>query len=225
INFQRYLWDKEKPNKLNLPELPAAIYGFHKLTDDRRRRDRERPVFLCEGPFDAIALDYSIGSENRAKYVILALPGCFKEEWAEHFRGLKVRALFDNDDGGRQQADRVEKLLRGVTSELRLLRWPKGLPDGYDVNDLVRDPKFKGKSVVGWLVDHSIEVTAETNLVIEHGWDRKPEDDTPVDWVWQDHLHCGTYASFSGQQATMKSTIARDIIARYTRGLPMPQCE
>jgi hypothetical protein len=47
----------------------------------------------------------------------------------------------------------------------------------------------------------------------------------PTDWVWPDHLRCGTYVSFSGKRGTFKSTIAIELAARYTTGRPMPMCD
>src|SRR5262249_8933869 len=107
INLMRYEPDRPKPNKFMLPGLPTALYGFDRLM----AADKSKLVLLCEGPLDAIALDYSIGSGNRPKYVIVATPGAFKEEWAEYFRGRKVRAFYDNDDAGRKHTERVRKLL------------------------------------------------------------------------------------------------------------------
>src|SRR5262249_5482817 len=98
VNLQLFYPNREKPNKFWLPELPAALYGFDKLM----AADKGKLVLLCEGPFDAIALDYSIGAKHRDRHVIVASPGAFKAEWAEHFRGRKVRAFYDNDEGGRQ---------------------------------------------------------------------------------------------------------------------------
>jgi hypothetical protein len=220
-NLMRYYPDRPKPNKYMLPELPTAIYGFDQLA----AADRGKPVLLCEGPFDAIAADYSIGAENRAKYVIVATPGAFKEEWAEHFRGRKVRALYDNDEGGRQQAKRVQRLLgeSRVADELLVLRWPPEFPDGYDINDLVRDHPDLG--VVGFVRANSFKVVPEPKLAWEHGWERAPTGAEAIDWVWPDRLRCGSYASFSGKRGTLKSTVMREIVALYTQGKPLPGCK
>jgi hypothetical protein len=223
INLQLYYPDRPKgvPNKENLPGLPTAIYGFDRLV----KADVERPVFLCEGPFDAIAADYNIGHAHRAKYVIVATPGAFKEEWAEHFKGRKVRALYDNDDGGRKHGERVRKLLgeSGVAAELKVLKWPDGTPDGYDINDLVRDnPRVK---LPGFVAKHSFAVAAEPKLAWSHGWERKDTEPEVIDWIWPDHIPCGTYVSFSGKGGVLKSTIIRELIARYTKGEAMPTCD
>src|SRR5262249_37417603 len=107
FNLMRYFPDRPKPNKFMLPGLPTALYGFDKLV----AADKNKIVFLCEGPFDAIALDYNISALKRAKYVIVGIPGTFKKEWAQYFKHRKVRALFDNDDGGEAHRQRVIILL------------------------------------------------------------------------------------------------------------------
>jgi hypothetical protein len=221
VNIQRYYPDKGKPNKYMLPELPLALYGFEKLV-----ADKDKPVNVCEGPWDAMALDYSIGAQNRDKSVTVATPGTFAERWVEHFRGRRVRAFYDNDKGGQQHRERVRKLLgeSGVAAELQLLTWPEGYPDGCDLNDLILREEFRGKSILGWLMEHSHKVTAEPKLVIQHG--RRPAmEERPIDWPWPNHLRCGSYVSFSGRQGTFKSTIATDLAARYTTGRAMPMCD
>jgi hypothetical protein len=219
VNLQRYLPGKPKPNKFMLPELPASLYRFDRLA----AAGRDVPVLLCEGPWDAVALDYNLGA-NRGKYVVAATPGTFKEVWAEHFRGRKVRVLFDNDEGGRQQAERVGRLLgeSGVAEELLCLKWPEGHPDGCDLNDLVREADRK--PVLGWLLEHCRKAVRQPKLLVYHG--RRPaSEDRPIEWVWPHRLRTATYASFSGRQGTFKTTIALDIAARYTAGRPMPLCK
>ncbi len=220
VNIQLYYPERPKgKNKRNLPGLPLSIYGFEQLSH------KERIVLICEGPFDAIALDHSIGSNNRSKYAIVATPGAFKAEWAPHFAGRKVRAFYDNDKGGEQHREKVRKLLgeSGVAAELKVLTWPDGLPDGYDINDLVRE--HKGRSVLGYLDEHSRAVTAEPKLAWSYGRDGAASGPEKIDWVWPDRLRCGSYASFSGKGGSFKSTIAREITARYTKGEAMPFCE
>src|SRR5579885_1337899 len=148
VNLQLYEPGRPKPNKFNLPGLPTCLYGFDKLT----AAAGDRTVFLCEGPWDAIALDYAVGPKHRDRYVFVAAPGAFKETWVEHFRGHKVRALYDNDEAGRRQSERTQKLLGGVADELLVLKWPDGTLDGYDVNDFVRENP--GVSPVGFLAQH-----------------------------------------------------------------------
>src|SRR5262249_13100371 len=69
------------------------------------------------------------------------------------------------------------------------------------------------------------EVTRQSKLAWEHGWERQSSEPEVIDWVWPNHLRTGTYASFSGKGGTLKSTIGRELIARYTKGRRMPGCE
>jgi hypothetical protein len=231
VNLQLYYPDRPKPNKVNLPGLPTAIYGFHNLSEDKKK-----PVFLCEGPFDAIALDYAIGANNSQKYTIVATPGGFKEEWAQHFKGRKVRALYDNDKAGQEHTNRVQTFLCDIAADMQVLEWPADCREGYDINDLVKEHhnvggpeitygRYQGLGIVGWLEKHSVSAAATSKLDYEHGWEENPEDAKPIEWIWPDHLRCGTWVSFSGQQGTLKSTIARELVARYTTGRKMPMCK
>lgn len=214
--------DGERGNKENLPG-PTALYGFDRLT----AADKSKIVLLCEGPFDAVALDYHIGDKSRPKYAIVAAPGQFKAEWAEHFRDRKVRVLFDNDDSGREQSKKVAELLgdSGVAKELKVLRWPDGFPPKCDINDLVRDKGLREghgiERILGWALENSFKVVAEPKLTVFHGR-RAKDDDEEIEWVWPNRLRCGTYASLSGPQGVFKSTIVLEVTARYSKGLPMP---
>src|SRR5262249_15116475 len=149
---------------------------------------KAKTVLLCEGPFDALALDYSIGPQNRPKYVIVAVPGTFKEEWAQYFRGRKARLFFDNDDAGRKLTEKVAKLLLdGGAAEVKALRWPEagplpdGTPDGVkDLNDLVGSFGYtqapdgiKPRSVLGWLIKNCYEAVHDSQLDWRFGWERK----------------------------------------------------
>jgi hypothetical protein len=218
VNLQRYRPDEDKGRKyMFLPGLPTALYGFDQLAT----ADRKKPVLLCEGVFDAIATDYNLGYKHRDRYCVVASPGTLKEDWAPYFEGRKVRALYDNDDGGEQHRERARKLLgeSGVASELLLLKWPKEYPKGYDLNDLVsQHPKV---SIPKFSLDHGVRVTAKPKLLIGHGR-RQSKDEREIEWVWEHHLRCGTYASFSGKQGVFKTNIAVELVARYTAGRPMP---
>jgi hypothetical protein len=209
VNVQFYYPNRPKdgplPSKVNLPQLPLSMFGFDKLAG----ADKDRTVHICEGPFDAIALDYSIGAKHRDRHVIVATPGAFKEAWAEYFRGFKVRALYDNDDPGRKHGERVRKLLAeaGVTSELLVLQWPDGFPDGFDINDLVselaKEPAAqirvvrewveknpKRGTALGFAAAHCVKSVVTPKLAWEHGWERKSQEPEVIDWVWPNRLRC-----------------------------------
>jgi hypothetical protein len=197
--------------KMNLPGIGTYLFNFNALPDDKKLW-----VFLCEGPFDAIALDYALDTK-RDRYVILAIPGTFKEEWVSYFAGRKVRCLFDNDAGGKIHNERVEKLLAPKAAELTFLRWPEEI-NSKDINDLVRDqPKL---SLPSFFEQHSVKAVKEPKLIFTVG--KRPVTRDRRDYIWPNRLPCDTYVSLSGKRGTFKSSIAREIAARYTRGEPMP---
>jgi hypothetical protein len=119
----------------------------------------------------------------------------------------------------------VRKLLgeSGEAAELLVLKWPAKTPDGYDVNDWVRDHPQAG--FVGFVRDHCVKVVRQPRLDWKHGWERTPAGPEVIDWVWPDRLRCGSYCSLSGKRATLKSTLVRELVALYTRGEPLPGCE
>lgn len=220
VNFQVYCpYKPDKPDKFNVGGLPLALYGLDHL------KDQDKLVLLCEGPFDAMAVDWNIGGNNRQKYQIMAIPGTFKDEWAELFQGFKVRCLFDNDPAGEKHASKVYKLLGGVATELEFLKWPADCFNPTyvkDINDLLKErPDIK---IVGWSKEHSYKHTPLKRLKIGHGF-LPPSEQKPTDWVWPDHMPCGSYVSFSGEKGTFKSTIAAWIAARYSKGERMPECD
>jgi hypothetical protein len=219
VNLVRYFPDRKKPNKFKLPLLPTCIYGFDRLA---KADAKGKFVYLCEGPPDALAADYGFGEKHRGRNVVVATPGAFKEDWAEHFRGFKVRLLYDNDGAGAELSDRAQKLLTPVAAEVRVLKWPDGTPDKYDVNDFVREHP---KGLATFVKQNSYEVVAEPRLAWSFASDVEVGGPEVIEWVWPHHLRCGTYASFSGFRGTLKSTVARELIARYTRGEPMPGCD
>jgi AAA domain len=217
VNILRYYPEREKPDKFLLPGLPAGLFGFDRLA----AADKSKIVLMCEGPFDLFALDYSL-KQNRSKYVIVAVPVQFKKEWAEPFRDKKVRFFGDNDDGGLEHTAAVQKWVGPAASELLVLRWPAGTPDGFDVNDLVKDRKDQADpNVLGWLIEHSVKFIREPKLCWEHGWECGDTPDEKIEWICPNRLRTKTYVSLSGRRGTLKSTLMREAIAAFTQGRPM----
>jgi hypothetical protein len=108
--------------------------------------DRLRPkcgtVAICEGEWDAIALDYLLLQEKILDIDIVAVPGAstFKTDWCKHFTGKEVILLYDNDKAGRDGADRASKILhasKGKPKAINKVDWPEGTPDKFDIRDHV----------------------------------------------------------------------------------------
>lgn len=216
LNLQRYF--VESGDKMNLPCLPMCLYGLDTLSSDTGRL-----LFIVEGAFDAIALDHHLRySKTRDRYDILAAPSAnvFKPEWLRYLNDRAVRVCFDNDKAGHDGQERIAKLCRENKSNCKLhtLTWPSSFEDKYDIGDLVRD----GKSVVEFTRDHCVKVNASERRIHLVRGDTVPREQTS--WLWERHIPLGGFCSLSGPQGSLKSTIAKDLAARATSGLPMPNC-
>ena len=115
------------PALLPLPELLA--------------KHPDAPVYLCEGDWDAFALQ---ALTSRSGFAITAgVPGAntFKPEWAAQFVGRDITLLYDNDDPGRAGMEKAARILSEARpSSLKVIAWPNKKPyskDGFDVNDFV----------------------------------------------------------------------------------------
>ncbi|VTT97981.1 Hypothetical protein CGL2_11346193 : Putative uncharacterized protein OS=Leptospirillum sp. Group II '5-way CG' GN=CGL2_11346193 PE=4 SV=1: Toprim_2: DUF3987 [Gemmataceae bacterium] len=142
-----------------LPGLPQALFGLNHLSSDR-----ERPLFICEGPWDYIAADEHLrGVNSRDDIDVVAAPSAttFKPDWVKYFEGRLVYLCFDNDKAGRDGHERIRKLVAQikVPCKLHLLQWPAGTAEGYDVRDLLTD----GGDLVEFTKANSIE--AEPGLL------------------------------------------------------------
>lgn len=217
LNLTRYF--PENGRKFSLPGLPLRLFGL-----DQLQTDSSRMVLVCEGPFDAIALDQHLREKKtRKRYGILAVPSAntFKPEWLKHLKGRTVRLLFDNDKAGRDGQDRIAKLCRDAKhdSHLSLLKWPSDYPEKCDIGDLVRDRV----NVIDFTHDNCVKaVVGERRIIFMRG-DEIPEQS--VTWMWKGHAQFKTFVSLSGLMGTMKSTVARDLAARATSGSSMPNCK
>jgi hypothetical protein len=209
-------YDPATGTKLNLPAMETRLYGVDQLSDVKNRK-----VFVCEGPFDAIALDQHLRSKKvRRRYDIVAVPGAgvFKEKWGEFFRGRSVRLVYDNDQSGHDGQQRVAKFIGSAASEVLALEWPNGFPNKCDISDLVRD----GVNIAEFTHEHCKKVAAGAKRIQFTRGDEIEEE--KVDWLWEGRIPFGTFVSLSGLMGTHKSGIARDFVARTTAGIAMPNC-
>ena len=133
-------WPLAKRHFLSTSGCRVGLYSSPAL-----REWPDAMVFVCEGEWDAIALDFLIGLTG-VPAIAVAAPGAgtFKHDWALWLKGRAVVVAYDNDDAGRKGELRVRKLVRGLAAELRFLHWPDDRPDGYDVRDLVSSWLTKG---------------------------------------------------------------------------------
>jgi len=103
--------------------VPAQLYPYCHLETD--------PLWLTEGEPDV----WRLAVEGVQAVTGTAGAECFRDEWAEEFRGKNVVVARDNDGAGEDGKAKAVQALRGVVRRLRVVEWPAGLPVGFDLSD------------------------------------------------------------------------------------------
>lgn len=158
----RYAEMKGKRRLLATPTLSHCLFGVAPI------QEMEETVYVCEGPWDAMAwweyLQLSAdrgGHGGQLQAAVVAVPGCgtFLDAWVPLFGGKDVVLMYDNDHPRQHPTtgaitpppawaatQRTAALLaRSATppKSLQYLRWGEAgysldLSDGYDVRDFLR---------------------------------------------------------------------------------------
>ncbi len=137
LNFQ--IFDNVSRVTRLFPGIEPAVWGLDRLGPPTK------PLLIVGKPLHAIKLDGHLTDlKTRKRYDILALPepGTFLPSWAQYLAGRKeVRVCLDNSGEGRKGLAAIAGAVRraGTQCGLKGLRWPAGVPEGYDVADLIGD--------------------------------------------------------------------------------------
>lgn len=107
--------------------LKSAIFGLDYLSE----HSRNCTVYICEGPWDAITLQWQLG--DSAPVVGVPGAGTFKREWIDYFTGHPVVVCYDNDVAGKKGAVKVSSTLVSVSPNVKQLNWPTTVADGTDI--------------------------------------------------------------------------------------------
>lgn len=116
----------------------TQLFGADRLAKSRATAR----VWLCEGEWDAMAMDWllrELGSDPRDE-VAVAVPGAtvFKSEWSHLFEHRRVVACYDADDAGERGEVLAKQRLQGVAGSMEFIRWPDQVPKGFDLRDFIR---------------------------------------------------------------------------------------
>lgn len=140
--------DRDNMNR-STKGMKSGLWNGQALLSPRKRK---WPVWLCEGEWDGIALQYVV-RRCKAQVVVVAVPGAgtFKPEWVSLFNDRDVILAYDHDDAGRSGLEKVAHgqhdvdgnllkpgILASNTRSLAYVRWLSAMPDGYDVRDVIR---------------------------------------------------------------------------------------
>lgn len=108
--------------------------------------DYRIPVFVCEGEWDKVSLEWLLGF-NKKPGVVVAVPGAstFKREWSVFFQNRDVFACYDNDPAGENGEITIQERMTGVAQSVKYLHWSPGLPTGFDLRDFITADAIKAK--------------------------------------------------------------------------------
>ena len=149
VNLGKY---SGKGPVMGAPGVSLHLFGIDSLQEDG-------PIFICEGQWDRYALLWLLRhtKDPPTQYSVLGSPGAsnMPQSDATLLRGREVYILYDNDDAGRKGTKFACKKLAGIASSIHILTWPEGkFPDGYDLEDLIREstdrPDSLWKEVLSW---------------------------------------------------------------------------
>lgn len=96
-------------------------------------------VFMCEGDWDPMAMQWLLDSLGRSMDCVVWTPGAtvFKEDWVKYLKGRKIVAIYDSDRAGDEGQELCLKRMAKEASELKFVCWPESKPKGYDLRDYI----------------------------------------------------------------------------------------
>lgn len=181
-----------------LPELLADL-------------DAGRTVFVVEGEKDVERL--------RAKGVPATCnaggAGKWRPELVDHFRGADVVILPDNDDAGRDHADKVASALTGTAASVRVLDLPD-LPRKGDVSDWL-DRGGTAEALLR-LSDLAPVWRPVTRTKLPAVWYGDEDAGDPLSWLVKGVLVDGGFSCIFGAPGTSKTFLALDLALSVAHG-------
>ena len=99
-----------------------------------------KTVYLCEGEWDGMAMDWLLKINKIKDSCAVAVSGAqtFKNGWISWFQGKEVYCMYDHDGAGEKGQLTVREKLTGVASTLKYIQWPDNFPTGFDVRDWIK---------------------------------------------------------------------------------------
>lgn len=140
------------------------------------------PVYICEGEWDALALERLRKELGRSASVI-SVPGAqmMKEEWVStQFNGRDIYLFYDNDNAGHEGTRRGAEKLKSARS-VHGLQWNATFPEGWDIRDHVyecMDEKRQSvKTVWDGLISMAEPLSGGTGKIIDEKAHKLPKRD------------------------------------------------
>ncbi len=149
------------------------------------------------------------------------------EGCAACFVGRNVIVLADNDEGGRQHAERKAALIVSKAASVRILHFPE-LAEKADVSDWIAaghsadDLSKRAEATPVWLpteIAGAPNPLAERRLISHRASDIQPER---LEWVWPGRIARGKVALLGGPPGLGKSQVTANIAAIVSSGGEWP---
>lgn len=207
------VWDSfggDKPQLRTTKHCKVQLFGGTELLNSTNLNAK---VYICEGEWDAIALQWLFNKLElpQSSYLIVGVPGCgtFKEEWANACKGRDIILLYDNDTAGSEGMDRATKLLQPLAKSISRIAWPSDsdlFPEKYDLRDFICDRLSTPKKA--W---------RELQELIKSATDHKPKKKlirTTFEGLLKDFSKAGLHMTKNSRDAllvTLATTISVDI--------------
>ncbi len=215
-NYPRRKFDEARRVPYRLPMLLAA--------------DPQTTVFIVEGEKDAdrLASLWLVATTN------VGGAGNWRDEYSEHLSGRHVVILPDNDDAGRNHAEKVAASLKGKAASVKIVRLPD-VPEKEDVSywlnngsTLEQLQALAEAAAVEATNARETEVAGFLSTDIQVGdegddWvclsDVQPEE---LEWLWFPYIPLGKLTLFDGDPGVGKSWATCAITAAVTKGIGLP---
>jgi hypothetical protein len=134
VNFRRYKWNSQEDQwkLLNFVDDRGNTYGEVRIFGlENLINENIESIVWSEGETDRI-INEQYGFPTACA---TSGAGSWKPEWAKYFRNKKrVYLVQDNDDAGRNAANKIAEKLCRVT-EVYIVDWPEGFPHKGDITD------------------------------------------------------------------------------------------
>lgn len=192
----------------NLKGVRLVPYRLPELIEDLAQ---DRPVFVVEGEKDVDRLR-ALGVPATCNP---AGAGKWRDEFSATFDGADVVILPDNDDAGREHADKVARSLADHASRIRLVDLPN-LPRKGDVTDWLK----AGGTVeaLHGLVDHAPTWRPKAATRLPVVWYGDEDAAPPLSWLVKGLLVDGGFSAIYGPPGTSKTFVALDLALHVAHG-------
>ena len=220
---------RSKKGEIATSGSTPGLYGLEEILNDKRETE---PIYICEGSFDRIALQWLLKRLNKPG-IAVSCPGAnnFRDEWSKYFSQRDVIICFDNDDAGYGFYDestgkvsgsrKVASRLKNYVSSLSFLNWTKKYKDKYDVNDFVSDNVSAPE--LGYTKFHALIKSThrdDTSDPSTNGQDLSLADTTPVK-LEEVIEEVGHYIKLN---KTIQDGIALALAASISQNMPGKEC-